>query len=162
VIRPSLLATLATVLIDHGFCQTPKASPAGVDPARQAAIAEIEQAIGGRYISESQSIDKKSVRWEFLDGACHGLPVIVDVVAYPTIDLARAAAVAAFSQADYDWTWLVPKDKKLTGKEPVAETTEQYLARQAAENKANGKPDDEKVDHFLMWKKAEEAKHVGE
>jgi hypothetical protein len=162
MIRQTLLATLATVLISHGFCQTPNTSPAAVDPARQAAIAEIEQAIGGRYISESQSIDKKSVRWEFLAGACHGLPVIVDVIAYPMIEVAHAAAVAAFSQAEYDWTWLASKDKKLTGKEPVAETIEQYLARQAAENKANGKPDDEKVDHFLMWKKAEEAKHVGE
>jgi hypothetical protein len=100
------------------------------EPNKAEAIKAIEQSIEGRFIQETGSIDKQTVRWEFLDGACHGLPVIVDLVAYPTPEQVKAASIAAFSQAEYDYMWIMNKDHKLTGAEPAAETAQQYLLRQ--------------------------------
>jgi hypothetical protein len=94
------------------------------------AIKTIEQAIGGRFLRESMSIDKQSIRWEFLNGACRGFPVIVDLISYPSLEQAKAASIAAFSQAEYDYTWLIEQNHKLTGAEPATETVDQYLERQ--------------------------------
>ncbi len=94
------------------------------------AIKIIEQAIGAKFLRESMSIDKQSIRWEFLNVAWRGFPVIVDLISYPSLEQAKAASVAAFSQAEYDYTWLIEKNHKLTGAEPATETVDQYLERQ--------------------------------
>ena len=70
-----------------------------------------------------------TVQWEFLVGACHGLPVVVDVIAYSSLEQAKAAAIAAFFQAKSDYTWLIEKNNKLTGAEPSIENADQYLER---------------------------------
>lgn len=120
--RSALCFLLAATSVFTAFADQPVATANKAE-----VIKAIGQAIDGRFIQENLSIDKKSVRWEFLDGACHGLPGVVDLIAYSTIEQAKAASVAAFSQAEHDFLWIMDKSHKLTGVEPTAETTEQYL-----------------------------------
>jgi hypothetical protein len=69
------------------FAQEPKL------PDKAKAIQAIEQSIGGRFVQERLSKEMPTVQWEFLVGACHGLPVVVDVIAYSSLEQAKAASI---------------------------------------------------------------------
>ena len=55
--------------------------------------------------------------------------MIVGVVAYSSPEQAKAASIAAFSQAESDYTGSIIKNNKLTGAEPSVENLNQYLER---------------------------------
>src|SRR5271165_2331617 len=117
------MTLLATTFAITSFAQELKR------PDKAEAIRAIEQSIGGRFVQEHLSKDMPTVQWEFLVGACHGFPVIVEVIAYSSLEQAKAALIAAFSQAESDYTWLIEKNNKLTGAEPSVENLDQYLER---------------------------------
>jgi hypothetical protein len=117
------MTLLATTFAVTSFAQEAKR------PDKAEAIQAIEQSIGGKFVRENLSKDNPAVQWEFLVGACHGLPVMVDVIAYSSLESAKAASIAAFSQAQFDYTWIIEKNNKLTGAEPSVENLNQYLER---------------------------------
>jgi hypothetical protein len=117
------MTVVAITFAVTSFAQEPKL------PDKAKAIQAIEHRIGGRFVQESLSKDMPTVQWEFLVGACHGLPVVVDVIAYSSVEQAKAASIAAFFQAESDYTWLIEKNNKLTGAEASVESVDQYLER---------------------------------
>jgi hypothetical protein len=117
------MTLLATTFAVTSFAQETKL------PDKAEAIQAIEQSIAGKFVQESPSKDNPAVQWKFLVGACHGFPVIVGVVAYSSPEQAKATSIAAFSQAESDYTWLIIKNNKLTGAEPSVENLNQYLER---------------------------------
>jgi hypothetical protein len=75
-------------------------------PDRSAAILAVEQYISARFIQESESLDGHSMRWVFQGQNVSGLPVEIDVIAYPTAEQTLAAATASYAEARYVAIWL--------------------------------------------------------
>lgn len=77
------MTLVATTFALTTFAQEPKR------PDKAQSIQAIEQSIGGKFVQERLSNDKRSVQWEFLAGACHGFPVIVDLTSYSSLEQAN-------------------------------------------------------------------------
>jgi hypothetical protein len=74
-----------------------------------ACIRGIEQKTGFTFPDSGDSEDGKEIRWEFrppVDPRDHGLPVIIDVPAFATMEQVRTAAIAAFAEVRALYLWM--------------------------------------------------------
>jgi hypothetical protein len=51
-------------------------------PDKDQAIRAVEQHLSARFVKEGVSSDGRSVRWEFLFSPYHGIPVVIDLIAF--------------------------------------------------------------------------------
>jgi|HubBroStandDraft_3_1064219.scaffolds.fasta_scaffold787113_1 hypothetical protein len=116
-------------------------------PDKDQAIRAVEQHLSARFVKEGMSSDGRSVRWEFLFSPYHGIPVVIDLIAFPTVEQMEAASVAAFTEAQTVYLWLndtqhsgVPKvPKAVSGaKSPItSKDVDDFLAKRKKEQEIN-------------------------
>jgi len=97
-----ILALLATTFAFAAFAQDqdfPRPNKAEV-------VLAVERRTGGKFLAEGSSDDGRSIRWQFSMGNFHGIPVVLDVSAYPTAVQVDAASVAALAEAIAVFKWL--------------------------------------------------------
>jgi hypothetical protein len=72
-------------------------------------IKRIEQAYGITFVRETPSKNGLFARWQFLAPAYNGIPVVIDVNAYPNPDQMLSAMGGAEGEAESIFTWLKKK-----------------------------------------------------
>jgi hypothetical protein len=75
-------------------------------PDKQAYIKLVEQQMGITFISEGLSMNGRRVRWDFDGGNYHGIPIKIDMTAFPSTDEASTACTATYHEARAICNWL--------------------------------------------------------
>jgi hypothetical protein len=83
-------------------------------PDKLAYIKIVEQQMGITFLSEVISMNGQHVRWDFDGGNYHGIPIKIDMTAFPSTDEASTACTAAYHEARAIYNWLNAKKKSLT------------------------------------------------
>jgi hypothetical protein len=130
-------------------------------PDKTQAILAIEQHLSARFVKEGLSNDGRSVKWEFVLPPYHGIPLVIDLTAFPTLEQMDAASIAAFSEAETVYGWLNDEGHKKTATEPSPEptasppayTVDEYLERMKHPSPSPSPRDETIQEYFDRMKK---------
>ena len=97
-----------TLLVAHVNAIEP---PQDASEHEAQSILAVEKTISATFLTKGASADGHSIRWIFKGEAVHGVPVFIDLIAFPDYEQAIAAAVAAYSEAARVSQWLETSQK---------------------------------------------------